>query len=314
MNNNSSNIDRLIARWLSDDFKGNDKAKFEEYLKMNPESKHELKELKSIWNYFDGLEIPAGKDKNQRWDKLNNSTTGKSKFRIFYRVAAVAAVFIIIVISALSIKVNQVQIETQNAQIKNIELPDQSKVILNSGSFLSYNNLFWFTKRTILLQGEAFFEVEKGKKPFIVNVEGNRIKVLGTSFNVKLRDEILTVACFSGKVKVVSEIIDNQETLLKNGEMCKIENMDIKVEEFKVDKKLQISWIEGKLYFNKTPLFAVFNELERFYNIKINYSAEDNVTFSGMFQNDNIELVLQTICSTANLHYSKKYPSVFEIY
>ena len=67
-----------------------------------------------------------------------------------------------------------------------IELPDSSVVVLNSGSTLSYPDKFEAESRTVMLVGEAFFEVKKNsKRPFYVKTKDVTIRVLGTKFNVK---------------------------------------------------------------------------------------------------------------------------------
>ena len=66
----------------------------------------------------------------------------------------------------------------------NITLPDGSLVWLNSGSTLSYPTKF-SKSRPVKLVGEAYFEVEKNNKPFIVSTNYGDVEVKGTSFNVK---------------------------------------------------------------------------------------------------------------------------------
>lgn len=49
-----------------------------------------------------------------------------------------------------------------------ITLPDGSKVWVNAGSTLSYPSVFG-KERRVKITGEAFFEVAKGKRPFVVS-------------------------------------------------------------------------------------------------------------------------------------------------
>ena len=66
-------------------------------------------------------------------------------------------------------------------QRAHILLPDGSKVWVNAGSTLSYPSLF-SDERRVKLIGEAFFEVAKGDKPFIVSTGKVDVKALGTQF------------------------------------------------------------------------------------------------------------------------------------
>ena len=68
-------------------------------------------------------------------------------------------------------------------------LPDESSVWLNAKSEISHNK-DWENTRDIKLNGEAYFEVAKGKK-FTVETPQGTVTVLGTKFNVKQRDQFL---------------------------------------------------------------------------------------------------------------------------
>ena len=85
-----------------------------------------------------------------------------------------------------------------------LSLPDGSVVTLNSGSSITYTKSFGNEERKIELHGEAFLEVQKDKKPFIVSAKGTEITVLGTSFNVKAYDDedIVETTLVRGSVKV----------------------------------------------------------------------------------------------------------------
>ncbi len=104
-----------------------------------------------------------------------------------------------------------------------VTLPDQSVVTLNSGSRLEYARRFesWpligTAKRRVFLQGEAFFDVEKQVKPFVVETFNAQVRVLGTTFNVWAREHDVApetrVALNSGEVLVTHhDAIDEDVT------------------------------------------------------------------------------------------------------
>ena len=68
---------------------------------------------------------------------------------------------------------------------------------LNELSQLEYNASKWDENRSLELKGEAFFDVEKGKR-FDVTTEFGNVSVLGTEFNVLSRDSIFKVSCYEG--------------------------------------------------------------------------------------------------------------------
>ena len=69
-------------------------------------------------------------------------------------------------------------------------LTDGSTVWLQSGSTLAYDSSFGAESRNVKLRGEGFFDIAKDpERPFTVEVEGLRIRVHGTKFNVNTSHE-----------------------------------------------------------------------------------------------------------------------------
>jgi ferric-dicitrate binding protein FerR (iron transport regulator) len=108
-----------------------------------------------------------------------------------------------------------------------IELPDSSVVVLNSGSTLSYPDKFETASRTVMLTGEAFFEVKKNsKRPFYVKTQDVTIRVLGTKFNVKSYPDENTseTTLVSGSV----EIMKNNSVQIEEGKKNITEHIFLK--------------------------------------------------------------------------------------
>ena len=98
---------------------------------------------------------------------------------------------------------------TETAEILEIRLADGSQVTLGARSQIDvlYSEE---ERRVTLLNGEAFFAVEKDKsRPFFVLSNGTQIQVVGTKFNVHKGPAGLRVAVEEGIVEVS---IPHQET------------------------------------------------------------------------------------------------------
>ena len=81
-----------------------------------------------------------------------------------------------------------------------------TKVHLNSMSSLRFPVAFTTGKREVELQGEAYFEVSKTGQPFIVNVNGMQVEVLGTTFNISAYpNEEYQTTLVNGSVRVSAE-------------------------------------------------------------------------------------------------------------
>ena len=67
----------------------------------------------------------------------------------------------------------------------NLLLPDGTNVWLNAGTSLRYPVAFKGKSREVELNGEAYFEVSKSEKPFVVKTDRCDVEVLGTTFDVE---------------------------------------------------------------------------------------------------------------------------------
>ena len=140
-------------------------------------------------------------------------------------------------------------------------LPDNSKVYISASSSVQIKRLNW--DRNITLKGEAYFEVEKGKK-FTVATKDASVKVLGTKFNVISRNNYFETICYEGRVLVTYN--DTKKILNVGEKFLVIDNKIIKTRNTEKDLP---KWNGGKSSFKNTPIEYVLKEFERHYNIKI---------------------------------------------
>lgn len=184
------------------------------------------------------------------------------------------------------------------------ELPDHSKVDLNAQSKLAYYPFWWKISRLVKLEGEGFFEVQKGKT-FLVTSERGTTQVVGTSFNIYSRDNTYKVTCVTGKVKVRSKA--GFEVLLKPNSKADIQaNGKINVVE-NIETYSEISWKKNVFLFTASPVLQVFKEIERQYGIHIESSIDDKSLYTGNFTKDqNVEEILEYVCPALGLKYIRK--------
>lgn len=204
--------------------------------------------------------------------------TGRWGGRLWPVVAMAASVMLVLILSA---RFYTTEISTEMAQHQRVVLPDKSIVMLNSESKLSYHPFWWPFSRQVNMSGEAFFIVKKGKK-FSVETELGTVLVLGTEFNVYVRDKRFETFCRTGRVKVTSgtnRIILNpqqQGRFTKTG--FELENLG--------SNNQPTSWIKGQFSFDKRPLPEVIREVERQYNIRVNIPADSNYIYTGNFSRE----------------------------
>lgn len=196
----------------------------------------------------------------------------------------------------------------ENGKQTTFLLPDNSEVVLNSGSQIDFKKWNWDSNRKLKLNGEAYFKVAKGKK-FEVNTNLGKVSVLGTQFNVKARKDRFDVVCFEGKVKVN---FNTQEVILTPGQMVSFEGNEKIVSKTISDAKPV--WLSKELSFEKEKLTAVLEEIQRQYNVTIDAkNIKSDQLFTGKIPTNNIDIALKTITSIYHLKYSKSTNSNYVI-
>ncbi len=249
---------------------------------------------------------------NARIKKVNNSADVRNK--IFSRVqkdilensyirrirvwkyAVAASVAIIISLSFLLIfptkhesEIADIEISCPKGNTSKVTLPDGSIVHLNSGSKLTYPARFASESRNISLIGEAFFEVKKDPAhPFVVTTGQVKVKVFGTSFNVRNYPEDRTIETTLREGLVA--VYQLSDTSFSNGLSINPNQQIVYIKDIgnfikrDVDAELSSLWLEGKFYFEKEELGSIVKKLERNYNVSININSEklNKLVFTGL--------------------------------
>lgn len=222
----------------------------------------------------------------------NNSTN----WRTF--VMRVAAILVVGVGLYYAFTLNGLTtVQTLAAEKTMVELPDTSEVQLNALTTISFSESDWKDKRELNLDGEAYFKVAKGQVFDVLTSDGV-VTVVGTQFNVKQRENFFEVICYEGVVKVSTS---TQAIELRVGDSFR--RTDSTSSTSKTDKNAP-SWTQNASYFNSVPYWEVIDELERQYNITINYSkVHDTILFSGGFTHHTLSKALNAITQPLGLTY-----------
>lgn len=128
--------------------------------------------------------------------------------KYYLRIILIILIVIVLVIGLFRLKSyydkgssNDLVITESGDNIKTIELADKSIVYLNRNSKLVYRNSFNKSDRELILEGEAYFEVENTEThPFLVFTDKTSVLVRGTKFNIKEDKEKVVVTVISGVI------------------------------------------------------------------------------------------------------------------
>ncbi len=166
--------------------------------------------------------------------------------------------------------------KTSYGEIKQIELPDGSLVILNANSTLAWHSGKTFHEnREVSLYGEAFFDVQHtaDDKKFIVHTGHVQVEVLGTTFNVKRRREQTQVVLNTGKV-ALQNTDTGEKTLMQAGDLVSLAHEEASFTFKKVNPDLYISWKARKLLINNTTLKEIASIIEDTYGYLVIIKGE----------------------------------------
>lgn len=190
-----------------------------------------------------------------------------------------------------------------------VTLADGSKVWLNSGSVLEFPSQFSGKKREIrLLSGEMYVEVSHDKeKPFYVQTGNFNVRVYGTKFNISnYSGTPQSVILVEGSVSL--QLSDKKELFLKPNEQAVYsENGTFDMQ--KVDVSQFISWKNGYLSFDKTPMTEVLQQVSRYYNLSFDFENDVNLqkrTCTGkIYLSDNLDNVMTIIGLLSSTTYTR---------
>lgn len=188
-----------------------------------------------------------------------------------------------------------------------VTLPDGTKVWLNSKTSLKYPEKFTSKNRLVQLEGEAYFEVTKNTKEFIVQTNTASITVLGTHFNVSSYpdDTYMSSTLVEGKIELASLKSKNKVVLEpQQRAVLKEDNPTINVNT--VDTSVFTSWREGKFYFQREKLGHILAKVSRWYDVDIVFEDEklkDKIFTGVVFKDKSISYLLKMISKTTKVNY-----------
>ncbi|NER13873.1 DUF4974 domain-containing protein [Leptobacterium flavescens] len=315
----------LIEKYIQGKANRQEKEVVYKWLKEDPLHQKEFSLLKAKY-VAASLENVTDESVAEKYSSFNRKRQS-AKNRFNYIVSAAASAVIIFLAWGLyqqsitepenqlqnSLAVNYINISTENGQKKEVTLPDGSVVVLNIDSQLTYPDKFEDNIREITLNGEAFFDIAHNKeKPFIVNTNNIKVKVLGTSFNVKSypTDKKVETTLVTGKVELLHE--EESPIILEPSQKAVFHKKEKKVEIKEVKTSDVIAWREGKLIFNKTSIEQVILDLERKYNTKfiINSPKLLNYEYTGTFDNLTLDEVLKLLMISSPIEYEIKNDTI----
>lgn len=189
----------------------------------------------------------------------------------------------------------------------NIQLPDGTSVWLNANTTFRYPLAFAGHSREIQLDGEAYFEVAKDKKPFIVKTSKYNVEVLGTTFNVeayKDKSNFRTML-YEGKVKLYNTK-NPKAVYLSPGQTAELVGESLQV--ISTTDPNSYRWKDGLIYIEDKSFNEIMGLFEKFYDIQIviNNQAVQDLGYRGKLRiSDGVDHALRVLQNDFPFKYKR---------
>jgi ferric-dicitrate binding protein FerR (iron transport regulator) len=160
--------------------------------------------------------------------------------------------------------------------------------------------------RHVVLKGEALFQVRRNGTPFIITTDIGTIQVLGTQFNVRVRDNKMEVAVLNGSVKVsVKRNGKDSSMVLSGGQIAVCIKNDFPGMPATLPFFEYPGWLHGKFMFYRSTLLSACKEIESQFDvaIKIEKPQLHGETITGIVDGQNVEASLITLSRLTGNRY-----------
>ena len=313
-------MDELIIKQLLNESTPDENRLVEEWCIASKDNEKYYKDFKTIWESSKNLQSTSPIDENEAWKRFQVIAkendlqkqlhivpfTPQKKLVSWMRVAAV----LVILLGGfftwnLLFGNKEIMLASEN-EVRIETLPDGSIITLNKHSSLAYSKNFNKKTRDVILKGEAFFNVAPNKqKPFEITVDNVKVRVVGTSFNIKQTNAQTEVIVETGIVKVK---VDNDSIKLLPKDKVVIHKNSSKLDVTKSDDLLYNYYRTKTFECINTPLYELIDALNKTYNVQIVIANENTkqLRYTSTFKEMPLNDILKVITQTFNLSIEQK--------
>lgn len=205
------------------------------------------------------------------------------------------------------------------SEIREVDLPDGTHLILNSDSRVTWPEEFRGDKREIFLDGEVMATVAKDpERPFIIHSGNVDVRVHGTTFDLKSyrNATMMELVLLEGSVSLAIPADSGQrEVRLAPGDVAQIEHSTGSLSLCKVSPEGFKSFNDNRsFYFINIPLKDIASDLERSFGTTI-VVADTQIAskrFLAFFTNgESLDEILNLLSLNGNLRVVRSDGNIY---
>jgi transmembrane sensor len=300
------------ARWFAhlqgDAATGDDWLAFETWLQASPAQARAYERLEGLWVDLDYAPVSkelGGRPLLAARRRLPLRPGQRQPARRAWIGAAAAIAASLAVVVGLGLQPGAVATqtyETPAGQTRDITLADGTHIRLNAASKITVR-LGRAARRVEMADAEAVFDVAHDtRRPFLIGVGDRQVRVVGTEFNLRHRDDQVDLTVRRGIVEVrPANALEAAPTRVTVGqELTHTEGQAAQV--LKVADPIQsFAWTNGQLIYKDQPLSDVAADLSRRFSVPVRTADARTAAlrFSGVLVTDNEPDVLRRLAAYA---------------
>ncbi|HVW70476.1 MAG TPA: FecR family protein [Steroidobacteraceae bacterium] len=318
---------RWFIEFRTGDVTESDRARFDEWLRRSPEHIQTYIEIAAGWAELPTsdparcLDIPLLVQRAKQSHDENVVTlsaaplarpaqrrTPLRTWTVLFAAASLAIVF------ALGIYFFEAgTYRTGVGEQRTVELADGTTIEMNALSTIRVR-LSKSLRKVYLTDGQALFHVAKDpSRPFIVYSDGMTVRAVGTQFDVYRRSSGTTVTVLEGQVAVSAPSAATDGTapttalsFLTAGDQITIPSDRSQKKAVKpkpADVVAATAWVQKRLVFEETPLWAVAQEFNRYNTRRLVIAEPDlrSLEISGVYSSNDPDSLLDFLRTQPNI-------------
>ncbi len=311
----NASLNKTAARWFirmqDAAIDSPERTQFEHWLMQSEMHQAEYASIADAWNGIDSVEelkkLAAAKQANQF---LNQNKRSK---KIKNAMAILSVCFIFIFAGLFSFEqyqqwlakpTMQMASESSATQILTQKLEDGSEITLNASTKIQVT-YYRHQRHIALLQGEAIFNVSKDTdRPFIVETNTAKVKVLGTRFAVNKLSHLVRISVDHGSVQVESKAPINT-MILRNGQVAEVAQDGVDgLQNVKLKNTVAADYFKfatGTVVFNQADIVEIADVLSRYGSRKVIAQGDSQEKISAVLHTKDLETFINTLPKIANV-------------
>lgn len=311
-----SRMEGLLVRYYNGELTVEEIAKVDRWIRASDSNRRIAEQVYYLCFASDALDMKRQVDTAAALDKVRRrirAARWRSVARSLERAAAILLLPVVGLTAWLLAHTgsefdSMVEIRSTTGMVSCVTLPDNTRVWLNSDSYLRYPARFG-KERRVTLYGEGYFNVVKdtGHK-FVVEAHSTEVEVYGTEFNVEAYDgDYIRTTLVSGRVGVkYDDRYHRRQTVRMMPHQQAIYNARTGFMYLnEADIMCNTSWKEGRIVLNNTSLEDALRMIGNKYNVQfvVRNDCLRGSKFTGTFSNQSLDVILRYFNMSSNIHF-----------